>query len=87
LPARNCRASQRRFRFSARAVEVEVPAIDPELAEPEAHGVVGVQEFARRIDQRDLSGQLVLGRVDVPELLGLPLLGDGDAAAVEVAGP
>ena len=69
----------------AGAVEVEVPAVDPELAEAEAHGMAGVQHLAPGVQQRELQVVHVLRRMEVPELLGLPLLGEGDAAVLEVA--
>src|SRR5262249_1696288 len=69
----------------ARAIEEEIPAIDPELAEPEAHGIASIHHISVHLDKRDLCGQHVLWRVDVPEFLGFPFLGDGEAAALEVA--
>ena len=60
------------------AVEVEVPAVDPQLAETETHRQGGVQHVVSVVGQRD--GRLVgmLRRVEVPELLGLPALGQSE---------
>src|SRR5262245_59221424 len=60
--------------LDARAVEVEVAAVDPELAEAEPDGEAGVQRLAGR-DERDGRLAGVARRVDVPECLRLPRLG------------
>src|SRR5262249_50325547 len=72
-------------KVDARAIEEEISSLDPELAEPEAHGITDIQHLSLPLDKRDLRRQHVLRRVDVPELLRLPFLHDGDAATFEVA--
>ena len=69
----------------AGAVEVEIPALDPELAKAEAHRPADIQHPAPGVQQRDLQLQLVLRRVNVPELLGHPFLRERDAAFFEIA--
>ena len=68
-----------------RAVQVEIPPVDPELAEPEADGQGRIQDRPAGVEQREAEVVLVLGRVSVPELLGPPVLGDHQAADGQVA--
>src|SRR5882757_8955151 len=65
---------------NARAVEVEVATINPEFAEPEAHGPANVEHLVRSIHERSLQVVFVLRRVDVPEFVGQPRLGERNAA-------
>ena len=57
----------------ARAVEIEVPAIDPELSKSETHGKTGVQHFPISLFQGDVEVKHVPRRMDIPELLRLPM--------------
>jgi len=67
-----------------RAVEVEIPSVDPELAEAEADRKGGVEEALPVVGQRDGHFVDVLRRVEVPEPLGLPLVGQLEAPLAEV---
>ena len=58
----------------ARAVQVEVAAVDPELAEPESHVEGGIEHLALFASSNErLSGIHVPRRVQVPEPVGLPV--------------
>src|SRR5262249_19550726 len=78
-----------------RTVEIEVLAVDPELAKAEADGMVGVEPFADRLarlvfricqSERNNDVPHVLGSVDVPEFLRLPAENSGDAAVFQIIG-
>jgi len=76
-----------RTQEDARAVEVEVAAVDPELAEAEPDRMARVERLARCVEEREGEVVLVLRGVDVPELLWPPRLSEGEAALLEVADP
>src|SRR5207247_5939801 len=69
----------------ARAVQEEISAVDPELTESEAQRVVGIQYFVFPVHERDLDVEQVLRRMQIPELLGHPFLGNCDSAVLEVS--
>ncbi len=70
---------------NAGAVQVEVTAADPELAESEALRQAGVEEPAVLVKQRNGRLVNVLRRVQVPKPFGHPVFGEGEAAALQLA--
>src|SRR6266850_4076777 len=69
---------------NARAVEVEVPPINPKLSEAEAHRPAHIERFARGIEERDFQVVDVGWRVNVPELVRHPLFGKSDVSFFDV---
>src|SRR5262249_61912975 len=68
---------------NAAPVQVEVAAVDPELAEAEPLLPCRVHDLPLRVEQREAQREHVPGRVDVPELFRLPFLGGPEAAALQ----
>ncbi len=71
--------------IDATAVQVEVLAVNPELAESEVHGAEHVQRPILGIHQGELNVVHVLRGVQIPELVGMPIGGEGVASVDEVA--
>src|SRR5262249_36944494 len=67
--------------LDAGAVQVEVAAVNPELAEPEPDGEVSVEDFVLRSEERDVCFEGVPRGVDVPEVPGLPPMSYADTTA------
>src|SRR5206468_1089519 len=61
----------------ASTVEVEIAAVDPELAKADAHGVERIGNEVRLLLERDLDVERVLRGVKVPEFVRLPGVSDG----------
>src|SRR3990170_6704491 len=65
---------------NAAAIQIKIPAVNPELAEPEAHGKRGIQRFSSGRLQRQIYLIPILRGMDIPEFIGLPFLGNCDAS-------
>src|ERR1041384_433846 len=68
------------------AVEVEVTAFNPELAEAEALVPACIQGVSAMIEQRELGVADMVGCMDVPKLFWFPFLCEFETAIFEVGG-